>query len=490
LPAGVIQGVVLDWASGKPLSRTVIHLQPVAGSSTVNRVISHRSGRSGEFTYPSIADGLYLLTAEREGFLPASYGQRRPEGYGHPITVTKDSALFVELRMHRMGGLTGTVLDENGIGIPRVEVVAYRAELPLRTAGRGVADDRGVFRISGLQLGKHWVRSAGHLLDDGTGLLPTFSPEAREPSDGVVHEVRFDHDATDANVRPEPGRLASLSAKVACDHPTGSPVVVTISSESTRRVVQTSCDSVVSAAALPPAFYEIYADYADGSGSGYTELSLDRDAQTIVQLHTTEQTLIDVVDATSRRTTRMPIKLFGRRDDRSGLEPRREIAVPRGALAGGPWVLAAGVGPDQYVTSIVGGRLRAERVARRGIAPDGFSIFIEPSTTNRIAVFVSSNAAHLSGVALREGKPAPGMPVHLWPATETMRRILGGPKQLLTDVNGAFQFTGLPPGEYRVLPTMDVREISAQTVEESRAMSINLTEGQRARIEAAVWAAP
>ena len=215
LPAGVIQGVVLEWASGKPLSRTSVHLQPVAGSGVKLRNWQTRSGRSGEFSFPSVPDGLYILHTQREGFLSASYGQRRPTGHGHPITIAKDSALFAELRLHRMGAITGTVLDENGVGIPRVPVIAYRARLPLRIASESISDDRGVYRLTGLELGKYWVRSGTHRLDDGTGLLPQFGPESKEPRDAILHEVRFDNDTPDANIRPEPGLLYTLTANIA-----------------------------------------------------------------------------------------------------------------------------------------------------------------------------------------------------------------------------------------------------------------------------------
>ena len=82
--------------------------------------------------------------------------------------------------MRHKGALTGRVLDENGVGTPGVPVVAYRARLPLRTAGSSTSDDRGVFRIGGLEPGRYWVRSGAHTLEDRTGWLPTFAPEEGE----------------------------------------------------------------------------------------------------------------------------------------------------------------------------------------------------------------------------------------------------------------------------------------------------------------------
>jgi hypothetical protein len=126
-----------------------------------------------------------LLIATREFFLPAAYGQRRPSGQGTPIQVTADLLLFAELQMRRMGAITGRVLDENNVGACRVPVLAYLARLPLRIGGEAESDDRGVYRIYGLEPGKYWIRTAARILDDGFQILPTFGPELRE-----AHESR------------------------------------------------------------------------------------------------------------------------------------------------------------------------------------------------------------------------------------------------------------------------------------------------------------
>ena len=49
--------------------------------------------------------------------IPASYGQRLPNGQGIPIQVTADSDLFTELRMRRMGAITGNITAEERVDI-------------------------------------------------------------------------------------------------------------------------------------------------------------------------------------------------------------------------------------------------------------------------------------------------------------------------------------------------------------------------------------
>lgn len=484
LPAGVIQGVVLEWASGKPLSRTIVNLQPVPGSGVKLRNWQVRSGRSGQFSFSGIPDGLYLLQTQREGFLPAAFGQRRPTGHGHPITVSKDSALFAELRLHRMGAITGTVLDENGVGIPRVKVVAYRAKLPLRIASEATTDDRGIYRITGLELAKYWVRTAAHQLDDGTGLLPQFGPESREPRDAIVHEVRFDNDTPDANIRPEPGNLATLSGNIVCDRQ--SAVDIVISSETMRKRVTGACGGTYSIPALAPAFYEITVSYPDGSGSGYTELQISQNIQQGLQVVSTSPTFFE-----TRPTLRTPVKLAARRDDLSGSEPAQQVPTPSAILGSGHWEFTAQVPPTQYVASIQNDRGDHRRPWRAVRPPEGFPVFIEPFRGGgRVRITISDRAAQIGGLVNRDAKPAPGIPVFLWPVKEETRRITGGPRETITDMEGRFSFPGLPPGEYRILATMDAREITAELAEESRARAITIAEGQTLQAELTVWEAP
>lgn len=231
--AGTVTGVVLEQASGRPLARSIVRLDPVPKAGGKGQALSTRAGRSGQFTFPVVAPGIYVLNASRDGYFPSAYGQRLPIGRGTPIEVTAESNLFAELRLRHKGALTGRVLDENGIGTASVLVMAYRARLPLRSAGSALSDDRGVFRIHGLDPGKYWVRSGAHTLDDGSGWLPTFGPQAREVRDARAHQVTVDADTTDTDVSPEPGALFRLSGIISCD--TEGPVIVTLSSETGRR---------------------------------------------------------------------------------------------------------------------------------------------------------------------------------------------------------------------------------------------------------------
>jgi hypothetical protein len=491
MQAGTIQGVVLEQASGRPLARTVVRLDPVPQSSgTKAPPLTIRAGRTGHFVFPSVVPGVYILNATREGYFRAAYGQRLPIGRGTPIEVTTDSTLFAELRLRHKGAVTGRVFDENGVGTAGIAVVAYRARLPLRSAGSATSDDRGVYRIHGLEPGKYWVRSGAATMDDGSGWLPTFGSQGREVRDARMQQVTVDTDTTDADVSPEPGSLFHLGGKIACD--TSGPVVVTLSSETGRRHTQSVCPvGTYQFDGLAPAVYEVLAMMQDSSAAGFTELFVDQDTDSAsVQVLQAPMVEIDVRRAGSNALTDIPAKLMGRRQDLSETEPAREIVGPRTTLAPGHWEFRAQAPPGMYIESIANYRGAPRRPWKAERVSDWYEVFIEARSPSRIRITVSDKASQIAGRVMTGGQPVPGAPVFLWPVAESARRSLSGSLQMLSDTDGRFRFDSLPPGEYRVLASFDVNEVDEELIELSRAVSVHADASQTANIDLVVWLAP
>jgi hypothetical protein len=490
--AGTIQGVVLEQASGRPLARTVVRLDPVPQSAGAKPPpLTIRAGRTGHFVFPSVAPGIYVLNATRDGYFRSAYGQRLPIGRGTPIEVTADSTLFAELRLRHKGALTGRVFDENGVGTAGIPILAYRARLPLRSAGSAISDDRGVFRIHGIEPGKYWVRSAASILDDGSGWLPTFGSQGREVRDARIHQVTVDTDTTDADVSPEPGSLFHLAGKITCD--TAGTVVVTLSSETGRRRTQTDCPlpGVYLFEGLAPSVYEVFATLRDSSASGYTELFLDQDSDSgNVQVMQVPSVDIEIRRAGSNAVADIPVKLRGRRQDQSESEPSREIPGPRTTLAPGHWEFQAQAPPGTYVESIANFRGAPRRPWKAERVSDWYEVFIEPRSPSRIRITISDKVGQIAGRVMTGGQPVPGAPVFLWPVAESARRSLSGSLQILSDTEGRFRFDSLPPGDYRILASFDVNEIDEELIELSRAVVVHADALQTANIELPVWIAP
>jgi hypothetical protein len=497
--AGTIQGVVLEHVSGRPLARSMVRLDPVPQSGgEKNHALTLRVGLSGNFVFPTVPPGVYLLTATHAGYFPGAFGARLPLGRGAPIEVTRESTLFAEMRLRHQGAVTGRVLDENGVGTSGIPVVAYRARLPLRSAGNALSDDRGVFRIPGLEAGKYWVRSAAYTLVDGTGWLPTFGLVAREIREARVHQVTFDTDTSDADISPETGSLFRMTGTITCT--AAGPLIVTLSSETGRRRIETQCplltfQTVYQFDNLAPAVYEVFASLQNGAAAGFTELYLDHDMNGVnLQMAQAPTVDIDVRRAGSYAQLDIPLTLLGRRQDLAEVENEQEISRPRTTLSPGHWEMRARVPAGQYVESIVAQRGSPRRTWSVDHPPDWFEVFIDTRST-RVLITVSDQAGQITGKVTADkltgdGKPVAGAPVFLWPLAESARRSLNGPVQTISDTDGHYRFDSLPPGDYRVLSSFDVNEIDQDLIELSQAAVVHAAASQTATIDLTVWVVP
>jgi|SRR5580658_2625498 hypothetical protein len=211
LHAAVIRGVVVENFTSKPLARAVVSLQPVGG--TPGGMKSKRANSHGVFVFDRLAPGTYIVKASRDSFMPAEYGQERWNSAGMPVVVEESARIFLDIRLLRYSAINGTVVDENDEGLPGHEVLAYRNPKAPELMAHSTSDDRGVYRLHGLEPGTYVVRTAGNQSDEGS-YLPTFSKETGKLDQARTVDLFPDQEANDMDVRPLPGRLYSLGATV------------------------------------------------------------------------------------------------------------------------------------------------------------------------------------------------------------------------------------------------------------------------------------
>jgi hypothetical protein len=235
LCAAVIRGNVVENQTGKPLGRAVVTLQPVQGTAGGTQAM--RTDSYGAFAFSSLGPGAYVVRVSKAGFLPMEYGQKRWNAAGTPIALTADAAAVVTIRLPRYGAITGTVLDENDVGLGRHRVAAYRDSQPPLLVTSAISDDRGVYRLSGLEPGSYLVRTAA-AQNEGLDYLPTFSKETLRVEEAQMVAVSIDEESRSVDVRPTPGKLLTLSGVVQGNSP--GAVTVTLASDMGRQMVQGS----------------------------------------------------------------------------------------------------------------------------------------------------------------------------------------------------------------------------------------------------------
>jgi hypothetical protein len=147
-PASV-QGEVRNSMSGMPMERAHVSLRRYnSGGFDKYGALTNAEGK---FRITGIPAGSYQVTLDRVGYVAPSEMTRSP------VTLTPDEKKDnLELKLVPMGAISGRVLDADGQPVDGLQVHAQQGE---RTMRSGVTDDRGQYRIGGLDPGRYRVRA-------------------------------------------------------------------------------------------------------------------------------------------------------------------------------------------------------------------------------------------------------------------------------------------------------------------------------------------
>jgi len=473
LRAGMIRGVVVENQTSRPLSYARVTLEEIGGS--LGGAGSVTADRHGNFTFASLAAGKYILRASRPGFMPAEYGQKRWNSAGQPIALTAEGDLYLTIPLPRYGGIAGTIMDENYVGWLQGEVLAYRLAEPPVLAGRGRSDERGIYRISGLEPGKYLVRTAPMQSGD-LSFMPTFAPEGVTAAQSRPVEVYFEQDATGVDIRPSEGRLFTLS--VGTGAPPGVPVALTLASEMGRQTVQGSSARFTG---LAPGAYEVYAQTLSGPPQGgYLMTTLDHDASLSVPMTPVYPRQVEVTPRPQGE-----IKILARRKDFAGVgeEGTLDWANGRATIFPGRWELMLDSVPSgYYVSAFSGGRGPSPR-------PDGWNE-VQGGVLSLIRFTLSTGPGTVSGAVKTAGEPAAGAPVFLEAYDPAARTRLLEPHALRTDLQGQYRFRDVPPGWYRILATFEYRSPDASEMEQDGAQTIQVEQSGSAIVNLDLYGIP
>ena len=172
LPAGnaVISGAVVVMGTGQPARRARVTLNAAEGGGSRSTMTDDE----GRYAFNGILAGKYTLSASKTGHVGVTYGQTRPGRPGTPIQLADGEKFAANLQLPRGSVITGTVLDEYGEPAPGTQVRVMRYVMQggrrtLQQSGAGATDDRGLYRVYGLQPGDYVVtavpRNAGPNID-------------------------------------------------------------------------------------------------------------------------------------------------------------------------------------------------------------------------------------------------------------------------------------------------------------------------------------
>jgi uncharacterized protein (DUF2141 family) len=159
ITSGRMTGRVLAADNGRPVKRARVFI--TAAELPGGRGVL--TDDSGVFDFTELPAGRYTLTASKTGFIGLSYGQRRPLQAGTPLQLVDGQQIKgIDFRLPRGGVLAGHVFDEDGDALPGVMVRVMRyqymqGDRRLVPAGTAQTDDKGAYRVWGLNPGDYYV---------------------------------------------------------------------------------------------------------------------------------------------------------------------------------------------------------------------------------------------------------------------------------------------------------------------------------------------
>jgi hypothetical protein len=154
---GIIIGQVIDRGTGRGVPGAVVRLE---GSSAGTR--QALTTTDGRFLFRDLKAGSYSVAGAKPGYIGGAYGARRPGGGSAPIELGEGERFTTAVvPLWKSGSIAGTVVDEAGEPIVGVEVRAFGRDASTGrrqiAAASGGTDDRGVYRISGLEPGTYVI---------------------------------------------------------------------------------------------------------------------------------------------------------------------------------------------------------------------------------------------------------------------------------------------------------------------------------------------
>jgi 5-hydroxyisourate hydrolase-like protein (transthyretin family) len=475
LEGAAIRGTVVEKQSGHPLENVAVALEAAGGG---RQPLQARTNSYGAFEFTGLAAGEYMVSAARLAFAAVQYGQKRWNSAGAPVRVEDREVAEVAIRMPRLAAITGTILDENDVGLPDHDVAVYTNTRPPKLLGRAKTDDRGMYRIWGLPPGSYLVRSLSKIYDDG-GYLPTFFRDSATVEESRRVEVKLDEQADGIDIRAAPGLLFKVAGRLVWA-PSGQTSVA-ISSDAGTEYSSADSGGNFSFTPMAPGQYEMLTVGTDHgrTAAAFQSLTVDRDLTEIrVGLMPLPTLQVGFEDRQGRPMDGSRWKVVARRKDIAGDMKGDTVQLAgRTALLPGRWEVAMEPAAEYCV---VGFRAPQAAVTDRGRTEGWNDVVLAAGSENAARFVLSSTPGRLSGMVKNAaGEAAAGVPVFLEAFDLDPRKRVTATRSTVTNGQGLYQFGGLAAGVYRVLATYEYQAPDSAEMESAQAQTVKVEEGSK-----------
>ncbi len=162
--SGSITGIVTS-STGQPLKNALLHLQPWSTGSPgqASSAYSTSTDAQGSFLFENLDPGRYDLSAERTGYLRATYSASGKSASSVLDLASGQQLTGISLKMTPQAVISGTITNEDGEPYPNVGVsvshfsyVNGHKQLQ-QSGGFVISNADGVFSVGNLAAGSYYL---------------------------------------------------------------------------------------------------------------------------------------------------------------------------------------------------------------------------------------------------------------------------------------------------------------------------------------------
>ena len=480
-PSCSVAGRVVSAGDGKPLKSARVVLNG-DHSGTKPFLFSFITDTDGHFLIKDVPPGRYYFVAMRDGFLSATFHPQNSQGYV-PLSLKPGQALTdILFRLRTPGVITGRVTNDDGEPLIRILVRALRKpnedemvegrsqKLELVPAGGARTDDRGQYRIFGLNPGDYYVvamqsfepdhddmgNGRDFWLDQSVGeqYAPLYYPGVTQASQAETVSAKAGSEV-EADFLMQRLKTVEVAGRVVGP---GGPVKADVqlvqsgpSYNEGDRGVNSDEKGNFRFEGVPPGSYTVSAYLrADNRvweerGRQKIEVGSDNVESIIITLGDTVRVRghLTLDGGESLPLDQFQVGLFSvEQQGRFGgnAEVKKDGSFEIIAVAPGDYgVGVEGTNGESYMKSA---RVGATDVLEKGLQLEG-------STDEKLEIVLSSACAQLEGKVTDGDQPIPGARVSITRDPEN-RYMSSRWRLAITDQEGRFSINGIPPGRYRV----------------------------------------
>jgi protocatechuate 3,4-dioxygenase beta subunit len=473
-PSGTIAGQVVNQATGAPLQNAIIKLRYV-NAAAGDEIMVRQTNDAGRFSFAGLWGRDWELSAECRGFASAWYHASRYVPQGR-FSLEKNQQLNdIVIKLVAQTVITGKVLDPEGGPVEGVQVTllksGYSNGLPRWTeVASAITLDNGEYRIPRVSAGHYLVKAVVPTMERmasasgvETGYAATFHPETSDVAQAAQVDVADGAEIGGIDIHLVAVRLYHVRGRFQPPTENGTGNITLVDRADPRNIVARGLasppDYIFDVQRVPPGSYLATGEWIGPTSTMYIATQgVDVVGPDIGGLALAPARSDEVTGSLKPKSDDRPVNLqkitISITRLKLGMVPIDKGTFPTYADADGNFrrqlywdanfaglaVSVSDLPGACYVDSI--------RYGGRDVPDSGIEYI--PGAT--LEIIIGADGGRIDGTAAgSDDQPRGGAVVALLSSDGK-----SSPKSMQADAQGAFHFSAVPPGDYKLLAWDDV----------------------------------